>query len=64
LLYPPVFFKVKTAGCLIFKKLSPESPCLEAEFYFFGAILYYSQSGNDPQEDLAKFGYKLNMKAM
>jgi hypothetical protein len=29
-----------------------------------GAILYYTQSGDDPKEDLAKFGYKLNMKAM
>jgi hypothetical protein len=26
------------------------------------AILCHSQSDNDPQEDLAKFGYKLNMK--
>ncbi len=25
-------------------------------------MLCYSQSGNDPQEDLARFGYKLNMK--
>jgi len=30
---------------------------------FFLAILWYSQSGDDPQEDLVKFGYKLNMKA-
>jgi hypothetical protein len=29
---------------------------------FFLAILCYSQSGDDPQEDLVKFGYKLNMK--
>jgi hypothetical protein len=29
---------------------------------FFGASLHYSQSGDDPQEDLARFGYKLNMK--
>jgi hypothetical protein len=36
----------------------------EAEFFFLGAILYYSQSGDDPQEDLAKFGYKLNTKAI
>jgi len=28
----------------------------------FLAIVCYSQSGDDPQEDLAKFGYKLNMK--
>jgi hypothetical protein len=28
------------------------------------AILCYSQDGDDPQEDLAKFGYKLNMKAI
>jgi hypothetical protein len=26
--------------------------------------LCYSQSGDDPQEDLVKFGYKLNMKAI
>jgi hypothetical protein len=26
----------------------------------FLAISCYSQSGDDPQEDLAKFGYKLN----
>ncbi len=31
-------------------------------FFFFLAIFCYSQSGDDPQEDLAKFGYKLNMK--
>jgi hypothetical protein len=31
-------------------------------FFFWLAILCYSQSGNDQQEDLAKFGYKLNMK--
>jgi hypothetical protein len=36
-------------------------------FFFFGVLfcqfLCYSQNGNDPQEDLAKFGYKLiNMK--
>jgi hypothetical protein len=28
----------------------------------FWAILCCSQSGNDSQEDLAKFGYKVNMK--
>jgi len=26
------------------------------------SILCYSQSGNDPHEDLAKFGYELSMK--
>jgi hypothetical protein len=31
-------------------------------FNFFGNFVLYSQSGNDQQEDLAKFGYKLNMK--
>jgi hypothetical protein len=31
-------------------------------FYFFFLNLCCSQSGDDPQEDLAKFGYKLNMK--
>ncbi len=29
---------------------------------FLLSILCCSQCGNDPQEDLAKFGYKLNMK--
>jgi hypothetical protein len=29
---------------------------------FFLAILFYGQSADDPQEDLARFGYKLNMK--
>jgi hypothetical protein len=27
-------------------------------------ILCYSQSGNDPWKDLAKLGYKLNMKVI
>jgi hypothetical protein len=36
--------------------------CLFILFYCSLAILCYSQSGNDQQEDLAKFGYKLNMK--
>jgi len=31
---------------------------------FFGSILCCSQSGDDPQDDLAMFGYKLNMKAV
>jgi len=31
---------------------------------FFGLILCCSQSGDDPQDDLAMFGYKLNMKAI
>ncbi len=31
-------------------------------FLFFLAILYCIQSDNDLYEDLAKFGYKLNMK--
>ncbi len=35
---------------------------LAAAVFFFLAMLCYSQSGNDPQEDLARFGYKLNMK--
>jgi hypothetical protein len=30
--------------------------------FFFLEILCYNQSGDGPQEDLAKFGYKLNMK--
>jgi hypothetical protein len=29
---------------------------------FFGSILLCSQSGDDPQEDLARFYYKRNMK--
>jgi hypothetical protein len=29
---------------------------------FLFSILCCSQCGNDPHEDLAKFGYKLNMK--
>jgi hypothetical protein len=28
--------------------------------FLFLAISCYSQSGDDPQDDLAKFGYKLN----
>jgi len=28
----------------------------------FWSILCYSQGGDDPQEDLANFGYKLNFK--
>jgi hypothetical protein len=36
--------------------------CVCVLFFFFLAILYCIQSGNDLQEDLAKFGYKLNMK--
>jgi hypothetical protein len=28
---------------------------------FFLAILWYSQNGNDSQQDLAKLGYKINM---
>jgi hypothetical protein len=30
----------------------------------FLAILCYSQSGDDPKEDLARFGYKLKMKVI
>jgi hypothetical protein len=30
----------------------------------FGKFCVYSQSGDDPQEDLAKFDYKLNMKVI
>jgi hypothetical protein len=29
---------------------------------FLGSILSCNQSGKHPKEDLAKFGYKLNMK--
>ncbi len=29
---------------------------------FFLSILWCSQNGNDPQQDLAKFGYKIHMK--
>jgi hypothetical protein len=37
---------------------------LSSVFFFFSflAISCYSQSGDDPQQDLAKFGYKKNMK--
>jgi hypothetical protein len=31
---------------------------------FFLALLCNTQSGNDLEEDLARFGYKLNMKAI
>jgi hypothetical protein len=31
-------------------------------YFYFREIFCYSQSGDDPQEDLTKFGYKLNMK--
>jgi hypothetical protein len=30
----------------------------------FLALLCYTQSGNDLQEDIARFGYKLNMKVI
>ncbi len=30
--------------------------------FFFLSILCCNQSDDDPQEDLAKFGYKLNIK--
>jgi hypothetical protein len=33
-------------------------------FFFFLAILCCSQSGDDLQKRLAKFGYKLNMKVI
>jgi hypothetical protein len=32
--------------------------------FLFLAISCYSQSDDDPQEDLAKFGYKLNKEAI
>jgi hypothetical protein len=31
-------------------------------FFFLGSVLWCSQNDNHPQEDLARFGYKLNMK--
>jgi len=31
-------------------------------FFFLESILWCSQSGDVPYEDLAKFGYKLNLK--
>jgi hypothetical protein len=62
--YPPVFFfEVKTAGYLIFKNY-PLKIHTWRQSFVSGQFLYYSQSGDDPKEDLAKFGYKLNMKAM
>jgi hypothetical protein len=37
---------------------------LSLTVFFVGSILWYSQSGDDdPQEDLARSGYKLNMKS-
>jgi hypothetical protein len=30
--------------------------------FCFGSIFWCSQTGNDPQEDLAKFSWKINMK--
>ncbi len=36
--------------------------CDRQHAMFFWSILWYSQSGDDPQEDLTKFGHKLNMK--
>jgi hypothetical protein len=56
--------KSKLQVCLIFKNYPLKIHTWRQSFNFFGAILYYSQSGDDPQEDLAKFGYKLHMKAM
>jgi hypothetical protein len=32
--------------------------------FFFLPILCYNQSGDDPQEDLAKFDYKLHMNVI
>jgi hypothetical protein len=32
--------------------------------FFFESILWWSQSDHDAQEDLARFGYKLNMKGI
>jgi hypothetical protein len=31
-------------------------------FYFFQFFSYWSKSGNQPQEDLAKYSYKKNKK--
>jgi len=31
-------------------------------FVFFGAILWYSQNGDNQQKDIATFGHKINMK--
>jgi hypothetical protein len=40
--------------------------CIRGSVFFFFwqflQFLCYSQSGNDPQEDLARFGYRPNMK--
>jgi hypothetical protein len=41
-----------------------ETSVRESWCVFFLGILCYSRSGDDPQKDLAKFGYKLNMKAI
>jgi hypothetical protein len=31
-------------------------------FFLWGPILWWSQTGNHPQEDLVKFGYRSDMK--
>jgi hypothetical protein len=34
------------------------------QWLFFGLILCCSQSGDDPLEDLTRFGYKINIKTI
>jgi hypothetical protein len=43
---------------------TPDGHQLKWIAVFFLSILWCSQSGYDPHEGLAKFGYKLNMKVL
>ncbi len=43
---------------------SPQTLLLQVFFFFFGgSILWCKQSGDDPHEDLAKFGLKLKSRS-
>jgi hypothetical protein len=41
--------------------MNPQSQCLFYFYFLISSILLCGQSGDHPQEDLAKFGYKLDM---
>jgi hypothetical protein len=46
-------------------KVGPSPPPTDSWsvfFFFWGAILWYSQNGDDQQKDIATFGHKINMK--
>ncbi len=43
------------------KKSNPAAAGSSIATVFFGSILWCSQSGDHPKEDLAKFGYYVNM---